>query len=162
MQVSKLHNIYKLLIVLFVGFAGGFISPAFSNLFGSVKIDQAADALSIANTYIVFTTIIFVGFTVVLGVAGYVFTQQFSASKESQVKHLINELEERLRTNQDFGIGFIEKAVDNPDVIRHISCKLEDKIKELLKEKSNNKKQAATQAKNEADNLEELAAQIEG
>ena len=162
MQVSNLRNIYRLLAVLSVGFAGGFMAPVFIGWFSKARIDLASDAISIANTYIVFTTIIFVGFTVVLGVAGYVFTQQFSSSKEAQTNHLIKELEERLRTDQGFGIAFIDKAMDNPDVIRHVSCKLEGKIKELLKEKSNNKKQAAAQAQNEADELEELVGQIEG
>lgn len=154
MQVTNLRNIYRLLALLTVSFAGGFLGAVLFGAFNAVTVSTLGDAVSIANTYIVFTTIIFVGFTVVLGVAGYVFTQQFSTSKETQIEHLIKELEERLRDEQDFGISFIEKVLDNKDVIRHANAKFEAKISQIIKDKYK-------QAQEEASALAGLAGKIE-
>jgi hypothetical protein len=161
MQVANLRNIYRLLALLTVSFAGGILSVAFWGWFKGVSVGSPGDAVSIANTYIVFTTIIFVGFTVVLGVAGYVFTQQFSTTKEMQTGHLIKEVEDRLRDDADFGVSFIEKVMSNPDVIRHVDCMLAAKIMQLLKDRSNNKQKAAEQAQQESQELEALISQIE-
>lgn len=97
-----------------------------------------SDAISIANTYIVFTTIIFVATTIFLAVAGIWFTHQFASTKEAQTTNLMSEIEQRLRENKDdCGIKFIEKVINNPDVSRHIQNKIDEKIQQILEEKRN-------------------------
>lgn len=83
-----LEKIYKIIAVSLFGFAGGSISPWTLGWIKSIKVAEESNAISIANTYIVFTTIIFVGITVVLAIVGYVFTQQFAATKEDQLRQL--------------------------------------------------------------------------
>ncbi|AYR25793.1 hypothetical protein RC54_19110 [Herbaspirillum rubrisubalbicans] len=91
-----------------------------------------SDAISIANTYIVFTTIIFVAITVFLAVAGLWFTQQFATSKETQIHHLILDIQAKLKENKDdFGVKMVNAAFENPDVSRHIQTKLEEKLNQL-------------------------------
>jgi len=135
---------------LLCSFIGGFISFILLCYFTdfTTKI-QLSDAISVANTYIVFTTIIFVGFSVLLAIAGFVFTQQFSVSKENQTVYLLSELEEKLKENKDdFGTKFIDNCIKNPDVNRHINTIFGAKIDQLIKEKAENlsKEQSAANA----------------
>ena len=127
-------------VTLLISFIGGFLAFAFWSYFldFSTKI-KSTDAISIANSYIVFTTIIFVGFSVMLALAGFIITLQFSTAKEDQFTHLLRELGEKLKENEgDFGIQFINKSLENPDVKNYLSDKLNNKLNQLIKEKANN------------------------
>ncbi|MES2069255.1 MAG: hypothetical protein V4488_02830 [Pseudomonadota bacterium] len=129
-----------LLSGLFGGILSGVVSFVAINSFSkSSQISSLGDAISVANTYIVFTTIIFVATTIFLAVAGLWFTYQFASSKELQTTHLMKELEERLVENKDdMGIKFIDAALKNADVSRHLQEKIENKIRQLLDEKKQN------------------------
>jgi hypothetical protein len=137
------NNLKKLLFyvsLFFISFVGGSLTVVFWYNFSefSIKI-QSTDAISIANTYIVFTTIIFVGFSVFLAIAGFIFTQQFSTSKEDQFTHLLREIGDKLKENEnDFGIKFINKSFENPDVKNYVHDKLNKKLNQLIQDKANN------------------------
>ena len=157
-------TIYKVLAVLFIGFAGGAISPW---VLGWIKSTAGvagtpADAVAIANTYIVFTTFIFVGVTVILAIVGYVFTQQFSETKESQLSQITEELKKAAKTEEKIGIALIDAILENGDVKRHIDNKLQEKIKELILESKAASKQAADKAAEDANVIDSLASQITG
>ncbi|MBF0449181.1 MAG: hypothetical protein HQK75_00235 [Candidatus Magnetomorum sp.] len=126
--------------ILVISFIGGSFSFMFWNYLADFsKNIKAADAISIANTYIVFTTIIFVGFSVFLAIAGFIFTHQFSTTKEDQFSHLLRELGTQLKENEDdVGIKFISKSLENPDVKNYLSDKLNKKLDQLIKEKAYN------------------------
>jgi len=138
-------NNYLKTVLLYVGmfliaFVGGALSFIFwyhlTDFENSIKV---TDAISIANTYIVFTTIIFVGFSVFLAIAGFIFTHQFSTTKEDQFSHLIRELGTKLKENEDdFGIKFIKKSLENPDVKNYLHEKLNTKLEQLIQERANN------------------------
>ncbi|SEQ61732.1 hypothetical protein, partial [Nitrosomonas ureae] len=87
------------------------------------------------NTYIVFTTIIFVGVTVILAIAGYVLAQQFSESREIQEDRLFAVLKEQIKNNEPVGIALANAILDNSDVKRHLEDKLVSKIDEIIKTK---------------------------
>ena len=125
----------KILASLLSGFAGGALVHWFMNWWQATNVSPS-DAVSIANTYIVFTTIIFVGITVVLAIAGYVLTQQLAANQETQEKQLIERLKEKLKTDEKIGIALAEAILDNPDVKMHLEEKLESKLNELKQEQS--------------------------
>ena len=143
----------------FSGILGGLLSGAATfgvlNYFCTeVTRPSLSDAISIANTYIVFTTIIFVAITLFLAVAGLWFTQQFATSKELQIKHLISEIETKLIENDDeVGIKLVDKVFTNPDVSRHVQEILELKLKQLV---SNMKEQA----KSDQAAAEELSSKL--
>lgn len=122
----------------------------------------SSDAVAIANTYIIFTTFIFIGVTVVLAVAGYVFTQQFSETKESQLRQLADELTKTSKVDEKLGVALINAILENSDVKRHIDNKLQEKLKELIQENMTQSKQVASQAKEEADTIASLASRMKG
>ena len=78
-----LEKIYKIIAVSLFGFAGGSISPWTLGWIKSIKVAEESNAISIANTYIVFTTIIFVGITVVLAIVGYVLHSSLPQQKKT-------------------------------------------------------------------------------
>ena len=125
------------ILISFIGGAFAFIFWSyFSNFSDYIK---NIDAISLANTYIVFTTIIFVGFSVFLAIAGFIFTHQFSLSKESQIVHLLAEIKTQLKENkQDCAIKFIKVCLDNPDIKNYLNNKFEEKLIQLIEEKQQN------------------------
>ncbi|MEO7493470.1 MAG: hypothetical protein ABIT83_05875 [Massilia sp.] len=134
---------------MFGGFLAGAVTFALLNYFPATAPGPGIpDAVSIANTYIVFTTLIFVAITLFLAVAGLWFTQQFATSKEMQTKQLIAEIEEQLLANKnDMGVELISKAFTNAEVSQHVKGILESKVKQLVKDISEHAKgeQAAAQ-----------------
>jgi hypothetical protein len=157
-----LKKIYKLLALLLIGFAGGALSPWVVGWFNGTIEQSQSDAIAIANTYIIFTTLIFVGFTVVLALAGYALTQQFSASKETQEAHLCKELEEKIRSDENIGIKLADAILDNPDVKRHLDGKIGSKLKELIEERLEGCQTTAAKASQEAAAITALSRQING
>lgn len=122
----------KYFAVLLIGFFGGFIAVPFLNIFEPIPVTELSNAVSIANTYIVFTTIIFVGFTVVLGVAGYIITQQISATQEAQENKILEELRTRVVNEERLGISLINAILENIDVKTHLDNKLMSKVKDAI------------------------------
>lgn len=155
-----LKKIYKVLAVLLAGFAGGAITPWVIGWLKSVQVATPSNAVSIANTYIVFTTVIFIGVTVVLAIAGYVFTQQFSASKQSLETQLLDGLKEKVKSDEHIGIALANAFLDNPDVKRHLDQTLVSKIIDLLQARLADSKDVAMQATKEADVINELTSQL--
>ncbi len=158
-----LNNVRKFLPFIAVAFIGGFFAYIFLSWWKSPPVITGSDAVAIANTYIVFTTIIFVAFTLVITLLGYVFTQQFAHTKEMHIKHLLNEVEEELKSNKnDQGIKFIDAAFENPDIQKHVENKINDKLTQLVNEKKRIANENAGKAKTEADKIEEISSQLKG
>ena len=132
---STLMKIVQLLCIALAGFAGGFLSPWIVGWIKGVSVDTPSDAFAIANTYIVFTTIIFVGVTVLLAIAGYVITQQFSAAKSAHEYEIIEELIDGVRSDEELGVRILEALLENPDVVEHLQMLITNKVNELVNEK---------------------------
>lgn len=152
--------LYKLLAVLFVGFAGGAISPWVLGWIKATGIPNPSDAVAIANTYIVFTTLIFVAFTVVLGIASYVFTQQFSASKEASEDRLIGDLRERMKSDAQLSQQTLNALLENPEVRSYLEERLAGKVDELLAERLADSQASAEQSRKDADAIGQLRQQL--
>lgn len=152
---------FKALFLCGVGFIGGCLAPWFVGWLTAVQVGTQ-DAVSIANTYIVFTTIIFAGMAVVLSVIGYVFAQQFADSKKILEAQFFQELGELAKTDETIGIGIAEAVIENPDVKRHIDRTLREKLGEILAEKRADisSEQRANAAMASA--LDELSSQLDG
>lgn len=156
-----LKRIYKIFAILLSGFAGGAITPWVLGWLKAVAVGSPSDAVAIANTYIVFTTIIFVGVTVVLAIAGYVFTQQFSASKEAQELSVMTELKERIKSDEVIGIALADALIQNVEVQRHLENRLLEKIDEVIKSRLADVESSASQAVREAEAVRKIASQLQ-
>ncbi|MFW3897676.1 hypothetical protein [Pseudomonas bharatica] len=157
---KTLLRITKILAFVLCGFAGGTLSPWILGWIKGVSVGSASDAYAIANTYIVFTTIIFVGITVLLAIAGYVITQQFSAAKIAHEMQIIEELKERLATEERLGITLVNAILENREVTQHVRTLLEQKVDALIKERIADSKNQLSRAQDQSSALEDIAAQL--
>lgn len=159
----------KIFSLLFTGFVGGTLSPWVMGWVKENSTPGPSDAVAIANTYIVFTTIIFVGVTVILAVTGYVFTQQFSASKHAQEKQILDELREKIREDEKVGIALADAILENSDVKRHLQGLIGAKMNEIVSSRleesvaiADDLQASADLAKEETKALQSLGAQLNG
>lgn len=155
-----MKRMYKILAALLLGFAGGALSPWVLAWVTPVPISSPGNAVAIANTYIVFTTIFFVGVTVVLAVAGFVFTQQFSATKETQEIQVLNALKFKVKSDEQTATSLLEALLDNPDARRHVQNLLQEKVDELINERLADSQTYAQQASQEVDAIQGLRDQL--
>lgn len=169
----SMRRCMKLLTFVLGSFTGGFSAILFLNYMsriGSpVAIPVAADATSIANTYIVFTTFIFVGFTVVLGMAGYVFTQQFTSHREAQERQAISDLQGRLEKDGELAIDLLKSTLENEEAIAFLQGALQAKINQVLDARLEDINATAGEAQKNLDELhrrrlltEALSANLHG
>jgi hypothetical protein len=135
-QMSTLRStIGRFFILILMGFSGGFLAIMFCSWSKPLWLKEtmaAADGLALANTYIVFTSFIFVAFTVFLGVAGFLFTQQFSQSKETHVNEAIEHIKNTISGNGVWSTSLMNAILENPDVKRHVQMQLDKKVEELI------------------------------
>ncbi|NYF36236.1 hypothetical protein [Stenotrophomonas sp. JAI102] len=143
-----------------LGFAGGVASLAVASSIPALTVG-GSDAISTANTYIVFTTLIFVGFTILITIAGIVFAHQFSTSKDIQVADLASHLKKQVSENQhDCALVILKTALENSDAQRQLEIQIKAKVEEIVAaivDRSNND---ATDAQKQATNLKKQAERI--
>ncbi|HDS1125029.1 TPA: hypothetical protein ACKQBZ_003322 [Stenotrophomonas maltophilia] len=156
----KKKFLFWFLIPSVLGLSGGILALAVAKWIPTVSITSSGDAISVANTYIVFTTIIFVGLTIVITVAGIVFAHQFSATKDIQLADLADQLKNRLETNEkDCSIAFMTAALQNPDTQQFINNKLKEKAAEIMNEMADRANQDANDAEQKANGYRATAQQ---
>lgn len=163
MEAAKgktLLRITKILGLVLCGFAGGTLSPWILGWIKSVSVGTPSDAYAIANTYIVFTTIIFVGITVLLAIAGYVITQQFSAAKIAHEMQIIDELKDKLASEERLAITLVTTILENREVTQHVRTLLEQKVDALIRERIADSKTQLSRAQDESSALDDIAAQL--
>lgn len=125
-------------IVIFIvslGFIGGCLSPYFISkiqvLFGAPPVINV-DTISIANTYIVFTTFIFTAIAIIVAVASYLFAQEAAKSRQIQEQTLFSDLIKSCTEKPELGRDLISKLLENENVIEHFEKTLNDKIDDIL------------------------------
>nr|VFJ86197.1 MAG: hypothetical protein BECKLFY1418B_GA0070995_100226 [Candidatus Kentron sp. LFY] len=128
---SSLNIVAITALCLGGGFVGGMIVPWWLGWIPSVEA-RIDDAISIANTYIVFTTIIFVAATVILVVVGFLFAKQFADSKELQSKELFDEILSEIKSSKEKGDALARAIFENPQITNHIKNSLDAKIESNL------------------------------
>lgn len=121
-------------ITLLFGFSGGclgFFFIQFSLNVFSRELPLPSDAISIANTYIVFTTFIFTGLAIFLALATYYFSVQQAKNR----KHLESELLEKIliqcQKNKEIGVEVITHLIKNQEAINHFEEVHGEKIREI-------------------------------
>jgi hypothetical protein len=145
--------ITKWFTIALTSLVGGFLAFLLITAIPQTKPLPPSDAVAVANTFIVFTTIIFVATTLVIAMIGYIFVQQFSQSKEQQTKTLYLELQQRFETDANSSIDFVKIILKNDEVLRFVEQRFQEKIEELLRGN-------LTRKQDEVDAIKGLAAQV--
>ncbi|RFU46938.1 hypothetical protein [Paraburkholderia sp. DHOC27] len=95
---------------------------------------SGSDVVAVANTYIVYTTIIFVSATIVLALLAVYFGWQFSHDKEQQFDDRMAELRAHLREKGETSRQIIEVALDNPESRSELMARVRVVVSALLEE----------------------------
>lgn len=91
------------------------------------------DAISIANTYIVFISIIFILFTIAITIDGYIFAKIFTIEKKREIHQNIVIISNQLKHDKETRDVFIDELLNNSAIIDKITEKfleIADKIKD--------------------------------
>lgn len=127
----------KSCLFILSGFCGGFLSWAFIAWLKPIWAQEGYDGVSIVNTYIVFTSFIFVAFTVFLAIAGFVFTQQFSYNREIHVSDAFDHIKKTVQKDDRVATSLVSAILESPDGKRFLKDMLESKVESLIQNRSN-------------------------
>jgi hypothetical protein len=98
---------------------------------------SGGDVIAVANTYIVYTTIIFVVTTIVVTIAALYFGWQFSHDKEQQLADRMAELKANLRQTGGASKELIEAALENDearsDLVERVRVVVNTVMEEAIK-----------------------------
>lgn len=126
----------RVIFIVFLGFIGGCLSPYVISkvqvLSGAPPVVNVSDTISIANTYIVFTTFIFTAIAIIVAVASYLFAQEAAKSRQIQEQTLFSDLIKSCTEKPELGRDLISKLLENENVIEHFEKRLNDKIDDIL------------------------------
>jgi len=88
-----------------------------------------SDAIAIANTYIMWVSVVFILMTLALTILGFWATKKFSEDRSKEVHQTIIVIGSELRKNDVTRKLFIEELMKNEDIINEIKTKI-DEIKQ--------------------------------
>ena len=124
---DRFYTVWFVLVVL--------LGSALGSWFGTtilVNFDTnitGSDAIAIANTYIMWVSVVFILMTLALTILGFWATKKFSEDRAKEVHQTIVVIGSELRENDATRKLFIEELMKNEDIIDEIKIKI-DKIKQ--------------------------------
>lgn len=138
------------------GLIGGLIAFTAINYTGRLATLSSSDAISIANTYIVYTTFVIAAVALLLTIAGLIFTQHFAVEKESHIAHAFSCVLDVVRTNDEKAVILVQQAMENPRVVEYVSEALQAKISQEVDALKASAGARARNARQEADALNSM------
>jgi ABC-type multidrug transport system permease subunit len=139
---EKLNNLVKFWIV--IGILIGIIFGVTLGVFGAtlsyfniydIHIG-ASNSIAIANTYIVFISIIFILFTIAVTIGGYVFSKIFTIEKQREIHQNIIIIGDQLKQNKATRKVFIDELLKDDIIIDTIRNKILETLEEENQEKN--------------------------
>lgn len=133
----------KILITLIMSFIGGFMAIIFLSYYGRTKdlIPGVDQAVSIANTYIVFTTFIFVAFTVLITVVCYVLAQGYSSHTKALHNETVDNIRDCIGSDDEKAEKILNSMLSSPLIQKHLSNRLNVLIERELTARISERKQ---------------------
>lgn len=150
----------KYLGFIFMGFIGGCLAPMFWSLFTATHPSTLDQAVSIANTYIVFTTIFFVGITVLLALGGYVLSQQLATTRKHLEAAAYEALKKRLQYSETVATEIVKSISENGDFKNQITLHVKNLIQKELDGAAKASSNKAIEAQEKSDKLKIMAINL--
>lgn len=133
----------------------------FLSLFNKIEIGSLDQAVSIANTYIVFTTIFFVGITVLLSIGGYVISQQLAVNRKQLEKEANEQLLKRIRYSESIATEILDQVFNNSDFRNNLEKKVQNHVEQAVQYKIQQKQETTRSANAEVRALSELLQEMQ-
>lgn len=144
--------------ILFIGFVGGCLAPMFLSLFTATAPGTLDQAVSIANTYIVFTSIFFVGITVLLAIGGYVLSQQLATTRKQLETQAHEDLMKRIRYSETIATEIVKHLNQNGDFKNQITDSVKSIAQNIISEAQHQSTVKAKVESQKADKLKDILA----
>lgn len=138
------------------GIAGSIVAFTAINRWSTPLTVASSDAVSIANTYIVYTTFVIAAVAAVLAIAGMIFSEHFAMEKDSHIENAFKALISQLATDEEKAVKFVKELMKNPGVVQSVSDSVEEKLSEIVARRKAEAGQRANDARNEKDALDDL------
>lgn len=151
----SMKNFKKILTFLVMSFAGGFSAIVFLSYFGKTKslVPTADQAVSIANTYIVFTTYIFVAFTVLLTIVCYVLAQNFSTHTKTLHNETVENIRDCINSDDEKAEKILSAMLSSPLIQKHLSERLGNLIDRELSARMSERQEMGAKQLAEVDEM---------
>ncbi len=147
------------------GLAGGAMGGAGAfaaiNHFSSITLLGTADPVSIANTYIVYTTFVIAAVALFLTGAGFIFTQHFAMEKQMHMAHAFESLLADLAAANGMGLLLAQTAMKNPEVVQCVEENIVQKLDEVIQLRRAEAGHRESQARIERETLDIFADDLE-
>jgi len=101
------------------------------------KITKFGDAISIANTYIVLVTLLFVIWTIAITIYTIWFSKWFSKEQTKEIKDNIKYISKTLKQDAQTRDWFIIEIIKNDEFEIHLNEKLDEIIDRIIRDKLN-------------------------
>lgn len=162
---GKVFTLGAILGIILIGAIGGIFGLVIANWWSEAPLSGAnvGDPVSIANTYIVFTTFIVAVAAIILTALGISLSGQIAKSKISQAQEAFDFLKESISTDETQGIDLIDSLLSNPEVRRYLNEKMKEEAEKQivrLAESKSNQADEITKAAESAQNQATAAADL--
>ncbi|MFB9245228.1 hypothetical protein IV454_03890 [Massilia antarctica] len=142
------------------GLIGGLLAFLSINYFSRLGTVSGTDAVSIANTYIVYTTFVIAAVALLLTVAGLIFTQHFAIEKEAHMEHAFSAVLTLVQSDDGKAQKMIQHIMDNPAVIDYLSEALSQKIDQELASRRANADATSRDAAQQVKDIDLLSSDL--
>ncbi|KQR89805.1 hypothetical protein ASG35_00695 [Burkholderia sp. Leaf177] len=143
------------------GVIGSVAAFALINRFASTSAVAGVDAVAIANTFIVYTTLMITAVAVFLTAAGLIFAQHFAVEKERHVADAFAALVAEMARTNGYAVEVVKEVMKNAEVVQHFDDQVKEKLNEVMRARMDHADQRKAQALNERDSLSRIASDLE-
>jgi len=126
----------------------------------NIKINPA-DAISIANTYIVFISIFFILFTIAITIASFIFSKIFFTEKVKEIHQNIVIISKELKNDENVRSLFFDEIFKEGPILDTITEKIIEVIEEIKKDTIEEKKEIED-IKEIKERLKQIKEQLKG
>lgn len=133
--VYMLNLAKRAVVFVAMSFVGGFAAIVFLSWLSRGSAPNVDQAVAIANTYIIFTTFIFVAFTVVTAIVGYIMAQTYTDGAQARHNDAIEHIKECIAKDDEKAVKLLNHLLQCPAVQNELSKQVSNKVDEILKAK---------------------------
>jgi len=98
-----------------------------------LRLGAKIDVISIANTYIVFTTFIFVTFTILMGALGMWFAKWFSVTKEKEIRENMRDFFKAIDSDSVLAEKFVKGLLEREEISDRLQKLVVARVEEEIK-----------------------------
>lgn len=151
----------KILFFTVCAIVGGVVGTMVAPYFTDGQRVTPDQAVSVANTYIVFTTFIFVAFTVLLGIAGYIFMHLLTEHRKVQETQAIDDVKLRLKNDGKLCLDILQQILHNREVQRNIDSAIREQLERALNEERSDLVETSRTAADKLQRVVQISARLQ-